>query len=223
MKVEDRILDKIKKCLALSGSPEPEEAAAALRQAQKLMEKYGVSQLDLSAADVGEIDVKTKVSVSRVNDWELRIINLVAEAFGCRVLWTKGHYKTRGHYTLIGLKTQLPLAQYTCAVLQRKLTNARGKFVSSLPEYYDRKRKTVEADGFCHGWAIAVASKVTAMAHSAETKELIDHKAESISTKTEDVRRRQIGAAGYEAGLDAGAGESIYRPMEQSAPQPKLN
>lgn len=221
--IEERILDKIKKCLALSASPEPEEAAAALRQAQKLMEKYGVSQFDLSASDIGEIDVKTKVAISRVNDWELRLIHLVAKAFGCRVLWTKGFYRTCGHYTLIGLKTQLPLAQYTCAVLQRKLASGRVAFVNGLPEHWDRKRKTIEADGFCYGWVKAVASKVTALAHGEETKKLIEHKLNSITTTTAKVRSRAAGAAGYAAGLDAGMGESLYRPMEQSASQPKLN
>lgn len=38
---DQRILERIKKCLALSQSSEPHEAAAALRQAQKLMEMHG--------------------------------------------------------------------------------------------------------------------------------------------------------------------------------------
>ena len=33
----EKLISRLKKCLALSASPEPHEAAAALRQAQKLM------------------------------------------------------------------------------------------------------------------------------------------------------------------------------------------
>lgn len=47
-------IDKIKKCLALSKSDNPHEAAAALRQAQKLMALYKVDALDVSLADVTE-------------------------------------------------------------------------------------------------------------------------------------------------------------------------
>ena len=36
----ERALEKIKKCLALAESPNPNEAESALRQARKLMEKY---------------------------------------------------------------------------------------------------------------------------------------------------------------------------------------
>ena len=51
----DEALDKIKKCLALAASPEAHEAAAALRQAQKLMAQFGLTETDVTLADVGEV------------------------------------------------------------------------------------------------------------------------------------------------------------------------
>ena len=50
----DKILDKIKKCLALSSSSNEHEAAIALRQAQKLMELHGISDIDVKAAQAQE-------------------------------------------------------------------------------------------------------------------------------------------------------------------------
>ncbi len=41
--VDPKILGKIKKCLALSSSDNPHEAAAAMRQAHALMAAHGVS------------------------------------------------------------------------------------------------------------------------------------------------------------------------------------
>ncbi|PIA66345.1 hypothetical protein CDR19_15110, partial [Ectopseudomonas toyotomiensis] len=35
-----KALDKVKKCLALANSSNPNEAAAAMRQARAMMEKY---------------------------------------------------------------------------------------------------------------------------------------------------------------------------------------
>jgi hypothetical protein len=50
----DEALLKIKKCMALSKSAEPHEAAVALRQAQKLMEQFSVNEQDMSLLDVHE-------------------------------------------------------------------------------------------------------------------------------------------------------------------------
>jgi len=64
---DEKILGKIKKCLALATSSEPHEAAAAMRQAQKLMELHGIGQIDVKRSDIGEVQVSSKVSVSKVN------------------------------------------------------------------------------------------------------------------------------------------------------------
>ena len=46
LSAKDTALAKIKKCLALAASPNPHEAAAATRQAQKLMAEYGLTETD---------------------------------------------------------------------------------------------------------------------------------------------------------------------------------
>lgn len=222
---DERILGKIKKCLALSASPEPAEAATALRQAQKLMEIHGISQADLGRADLGEAEVKSKVSVSRVKDWELRLLNLVAKAFGCKLLWQKSSsysVDVYGRYILIGLKAQVQLAQYTADVLQRKLIKARGVFTTNLPGYMNRGEKTVEADGFCHGWVIAIGKTVHEFTLNDETKQLIDGALEELSTGQAKVQERRAGTMGLSAGFKAGASESIHRPVGDREPTLRL-
>ena len=51
-------IEKIRKCLALAKSANEHEAAAALRQAQALMRKYGVEDGDILMAEVSEARVK---------------------------------------------------------------------------------------------------------------------------------------------------------------------
>ena len=214
--IDDKILSKIKKCLALSQSPEPAEAAAALRQAQKMMEMHGITQADLGRADIGRAEVKSKASVSRVKDWELKLLNLVAKAFGCRLLWMESSSYSPdvyGRYVLIGLKTQTELAQYTADVLQRKLIKARAAFVTGLPGYMNRGEKTVEADGFCHGWVKAIGATVHEFALTPETKALIDGRVNELSKGRASVQRRQAGSMGLNAGYAAGSNESIHRPV----------
>ena len=77
----DEALKKIKKCLAMSRSANEAEAATALRQAQKLMEQFKLEETDISLLDVGE--AKARASSSAANAWELRLVRLVASAFGC--------------------------------------------------------------------------------------------------------------------------------------------
>lgn len=49
-----KILSRIRKCLALAQSSEPHEAAAALRQAQKLMAQHGIDAVDIELSAVVE-------------------------------------------------------------------------------------------------------------------------------------------------------------------------
>ena len=44
----DPIIGKIKKCLSLSQSDNPHEAASALRQAQALMRKHGLDEVTMA-------------------------------------------------------------------------------------------------------------------------------------------------------------------------------
>ena len=71
----EKIIDKIKKCLALSNSDNPHEAAAGLRQAQKLMQMHGLNELDIELSDVQEM--RAKASNAGVVAWESLLANLV--------------------------------------------------------------------------------------------------------------------------------------------------
>ena len=218
--VDDRILNKIKKCLALSQSSEPHEAAAALRQAQKLMEIHGVDQLNLRKSDIGEADLRSKVSVSKAKDWEVALLAMVGKAFGCKLIWTTSNSHRQGaavfgRYTLVGLKSQVQLAHYTCEVLQRKLMKARAEFVGNLPPL-GRSRKTLEADGFCHGWVQAVRRTVSDFALDDGTRTLIE---DAVKERTGGgmvkVQKRKAGDYGFNAGHEAGSSESIHRPVAE--------
>ena len=80
MKNNKKIIDKICKCLRLSESGNPNEAALALRQATSLMKKYGVSDTQILAAEVTE---GATFAGERYNPpfWALALANLVANAF----------------------------------------------------------------------------------------------------------------------------------------------
>ena len=90
-KIDPKILAKIKKCLALAGSDNPNEAATALRQAHALMEKHGLGVHDVAMSDMGQAESPSQtMSRDAPADWEARLANQVAKAFGCKTLIKKG-------------------------------------------------------------------------------------------------------------------------------------
>ena len=61
---KEKILDKIKKCLALSKSANEHEAAQALKQAQALMEKHEVNAVDIALSEVSEQKADRKMALN---------------------------------------------------------------------------------------------------------------------------------------------------------------
>lgn len=212
----EKILDKIKKCLALSQSSEPHEAAAALRQAQKLMQLHNVDMTTVERSEVGQEDVKSKFSVSVPKSYEVNLVQKICRSFGCEVLWAKSHSRKRGDdryasFKIIGLKHQVKIAAYTCDVMQRKMHKARHDFIKTHV-FYDRVHTTREANGFCMGWAEAVTEVITKFAGT-DIPQIVKDEHFRLSRSATRARATLGTQAGFDAGKVAGSSESIQRPM----------
>lgn len=216
----DRVMEKIKKCLRLSESSEPHEAAAAMRQAQKLMDKYNLDHAALDQSEIGEILIRSRVSVSRCKPWESQFMHMIASAYGCRVLWSASrsdNLSVFGTWHLVGLKPQLKLAEYTVEVLLRRLISQRNQFVRNLPSYHSRKVKAIEGDGFAFGWVESVKQTVVRFARADEIRPRLDQYVDSHYGKDLSEAKRQkrgMGQAGFDAGAEAGSREQLNRPVD---------
>lgn len=212
---QQRIFDKIKACLAMaSDKSSPEEAAIAMRQAQALMRKHGISLNDIDRASIGTVSFQA-FSVSRVKNWEMHLVGMVARVFGCRVFWTAGKSGVRfGRFGFVGVKSQLELAEYTAQVLQRRLYRARAEYVASLGAKA-RGVKSTAGDNFCIGWVSAVQKTVIDMVVPEDTKSLIDDVYEELTGgRNAKVTARQRLIQHMYNGFAEGKKESLHRPME---------
>lgn len=54
----EHILRKIKACLRLAASSNPNEAASALRQAQAMMRAHGITHAEALNVDMAEVDTR---------------------------------------------------------------------------------------------------------------------------------------------------------------------
>lgn len=155
-------LGKIKKCLALSRSANEHEAAAALRQAQKLMQEHGISDEALQLSDVSTD--RSKMHSQAIPQWEVSLAYSVADAFGCDViiqteyLFVLGETKKRKNYVFIGVAGAAQIASYAQDVLARQCAKARSAHVAAQPKSCKQSTKTARGDAFAAAWVYAVSS-----------------------------------------------------------------
>lgn len=171
MSDRDKIIDKIKKCLALSASSNEHEAEAALRQARKLMETHGVSELDVQAAEAEERRAKAGADMRPAN-WEAMLAGKIADAFGCRVIFSGGW--KGGEWCYIGCGAAPEVAHYAFTVLLRQARRARAEHIKGRLKRCKAATKTRRADLFSDGWVRGVAITITTFAGGEQQDAAID-------------------------------------------------
>ncbi|MBO5669326.1 MAG: DUF2786 domain-containing protein, partial [Candidatus Methanomethylophilaceae archaeon] len=80
-------LDKIRKCLALSESPNENEARAALMMDRKLMATYKIGESELESAEEDRTPITRISSITYTtlrDNWIPSLIRLISERFCCR-------------------------------------------------------------------------------------------------------------------------------------------
>lgn len=199
MKNNKKIIDKICKCLRLSESSNPNEAALALAQATRMMKKYGVTDAQVLSADVTESAIHVGERYSPPF-WALALANLVAEAFECRNLISR-QYGRSPEFRFIGLGFKAEVATYSYTVLHRYLSNAIKEFTLSVED--TSTKDDIEGDRrievFAQAWLFRVGRTVSEFVGNEEDKKIIDDyihekygetadllSAESIETQTDD-------------------------------------
>lgn len=155
---EDRIIAKIRKCMALSASANEHEAAAALRQAAKLMEAHGITDGDLLAAEASERAAQSGAK-RKPSTWESVLASKVAEAFGCRLVFAVGGWYGPGEWRFIGCGAAPEVSHYAFKVMHRQAVRARREYIRTRLRRCKSATKTRRADLFSEGW-VAEATRL---------------------------------------------------------------
>lgn len=159
-----RILSKIKKCLALARSDNEHEAAAALRKAREMMEAHGVSAFDVEHADIREQGARAGAA-SRPARWECALAMRVARAFDCAVYLARDY--PVGRWTFLGAEPSAEIACYAFEVLFRQIRRARAEYIKSALRRCKPSTRTRRADLYCDGWVAAATEVVDRFAGNA--------------------------------------------------------
>ena len=213
---KQKVLEKIKKCLALGESANEHEAAQAIRQAQILMKKYGISEIDVELSAVTEKGVPVAATLPT---WHQILISQCAKAFGVECYQHTQWGLAEARFFGLGIKPEL--AAYAYEVLLRQLKKERREYIKNeLKAVRLSRNKTARADQFCTGWVYAIVQKVKEFATEPEEKEVLNHYHKQLGemgqAKKRDVHggskasREQDLAAGVRKGREA----QLYHAMD---------
>ncbi len=168
-----KAIEKIRKCLALSASANEHEAAAALRQARKLMEEYKVSDQDIDAIRADEAKARSGVT-SQPARYETHLACVIADAFGCRSIFVAGWAARRAEWRFIGCGASPEIAQYAFTVLLRQLKRSRQEYIKTGLKRCKVATKTRRADLFCEGWVLAAVDHLAALVPAEDETRAMD-------------------------------------------------
>lgn len=216
--IDNKILQKIKKALALSKSSNEHEAAAALRQARKLMQMYDIAEHDL--LDVREHCVRARAA-KRPAIWETYLASQIAQMFSTEVLLRTRyrHHKAVGEWNFLGVGHDAELAAYAFAVLLRQCMRARSEFINGLLQFEDRYRATARADDYCFGWVHSAFEAVKNIVPDKAKMQAIDAwlQSKDISLKNLDPLVRQGKHGDVLAGLRDGKDAQVMHGVHTDA------
>lgn len=216
-----RILEKIKKCLALSQSSNPNEAEAALRQARKMMEQHNLELSDVEASRASEARVDAGAGTRVPPVWMCRLASVCAEVFSCDVVLVGSKYNGR-EIRFIGVGSAPTLTTYAYDVLSRQLKKARREYVASQKRC-SLPTKRRRGDAFANAWIDAVAYKVTQFAGMNEGTSMAiqAYKARNYPEMAEiNVKRRKTepqDVSAIVAGWEEGQSAQLHKGMGTNA------
>ncbi|MFC5920890.1 DUF2786 domain-containing protein [Neisseria weixii] len=182
---KEKALDKIKKCLALSKSANEHEAAQALKQAQALMKKFELTEIEIGLSEISEEMSGRKVAL-KLAKWQWDVANLVADVFGC------GSYKQGNYMHFYGFGNRPQVAAYAFYVVWRQITAARRKYLRECPNVIPSRREYL-ANRYCDGWLTGAKRAVQMFAFPEGQEQMMERYAKDV-LNIEMVKPRTISA-----------------------------
>lgn len=209
-----KAIDRIKKCLRLAQSNEAHEAAAALRQAQKLMAEWGLEQDDLDAAEMVDELVRTKEAFGGCA-YLHALVNLIDACFGVSGVWEQGNgiSRKRANVRYIGPAVRVALAVYAHRVVDRSVRESWESHRLYFP--HDEQRPGAR-QSFRLAFLLAIRTKIEAFAMTEKERDGIKKAlvAKYGGALTEMAAKDvELDDSAADAGFAKGRQFDIHRPM----------
>ena len=83
MEDRDKVIERIRKLLALSTSPNQAEAESAMKFAQKLMEQYRIDSTDVEMGEIESVTLNQAKGRVKLTVWQTILLNAIARSNYC--------------------------------------------------------------------------------------------------------------------------------------------
>ncbi len=182
-----KIIDKIHKCLRLSESGNPNEAAAALRQAQALMRKYEINEEDVRTSEIQEASAHSG-GYFNPPYWAVALSELIAQAFECRAYICRKEDE-RPVFRFIGVDYSATIAAYTFTVLYRQLRRSRRRYMDDLGIEDNNTERLRQGNVFAQAWLFRIAKTVSEFIAKPNNEQAIEDYVKEHYGETMDFER----------------------------------
>lgn len=214
-----RAIRRIQKCLALAKSPEPYEAAAAIRQAQKLMSSLGLTEDEVAGLEATSEVVITKEAFGGCR-YLAKLVNIIQVAFGVAGVWEPGRgiSRVRANIRYIGPKGRVQLAVYTHRVVNNAVNAAWREHLETAPGP-SKKQKPGARMSFRIAFLTAIEEKIMKLSPTeSEALAIQRYQAAMYGTGLHErsgPKWAQIDFDAYLAGAERGAEFDLMRPLTE--------
>ncbi|MCK4536921.1 MAG: DUF2786 domain-containing protein, partial [Desulfuromonadales bacterium] len=131
----EKIIDKIRKLLALSKSDNEHEAALAAARAMELLSKHNLNLNEIDLQDPGvKAGKASSKTYARPQLWMAHLVNAVAAAFDCSSYHNRWSHET----TFVGVGADPDVAAFTFSYLFHTIKKLATKHVNQ--KRYNRLR-----------------------------------------------------------------------------------
>lgn len=153
----DSIISKVNKLLALSKSSNANEAAAAAAAANRLIDQYRLSEIDLNTSEESDPLLEDDgfiYETGRIVPWKSSLAVTLAKHYGCAIFnsVSKDTGRKYSRYKLIGRKSDISLARYMFSWLALECQR--------LSDQEARGKGKVFASSYCQGFVAGVAKQL---------------------------------------------------------------
>ncbi|AMS01090.1 hypothetical protein AR9_g005 [Bacillus phage AR9] len=159
--MDTKIIDKIKKALALANdAPNDEEAQAAMLAVQRLMVKHNISMKDVELKDNSEKKVvqddKVIEPTGRISWWKKQLSAIIAKNFKCEALISK-YAKNKSSITFLGLEEDVIIAKSVFQYAEKVIDKFAKSYVGKV--YRSGKSTVGVRNIFINGFLVGLNEK----------------------------------------------------------------
>ena len=214
-----QVIDKVKKLLALTGSPYADEAQAAMLKAQKLLLMHGLTISEVQAAEESAVkevaDEEVSIGGKRNNWWEKILSKIIADNFRCVAYYRRN----KPGFYFLGLKEDVEVAKEVFSYAVVVIRHLSSQYVKAA-FYRDQGKARIKNDyiiGFLEGLRVKFAAQV-----SSKCLSLMLVKDDAVVKAADNKKLKKDRRSRICAARDADAIAAGYRDGEEFDPERKM-